>query len=270
MEFELARRMKQLRMKSRFKDYENISKSTGLSKVYLHNLENGINKNPGLDVIVKLSEYYGLELNRFFTMDAYIRTTVCMDVDGVILDWNGALEKYLATKGINFDKSKMTIYSYTGNIGCTKKEIYKAIEDIEFLDILYKNPYEGALEALNKLCKSHSVYINAYTASSDKEDFYMRRVNFCEELGMDGMVYPSHNHTGVKPVLPNIHALFEDNLTVIRKWLEEEPNTIIYMIDQPYNRPSEFVRVPDSPQLKRCTSLVEAVDMFLKDFGFIN
>lgn len=265
--FSLARRLRQLR-NSRKLTRKEIGRETGIMHSYLDNLESGINVSPSLSVIVKLCEFYDITLAEFFTEEDKLDITVCVDVDGVILDWDGSVQKYLAEKGIEFHPEKMTSYQYHGDIGCDRKEIYKSFDDCRLYKILYDNPYPGAIDAVRGL--GRHVNMQMYTGSKNHPEFRALRQIFCEELGMTGTVCPIENGKTFKAPVEGAYAVFEDCPSVIKLWIDGGYQAHIYMISHPYNQKEnlEDPSILEYENLTVCRNFEEAVYFFLRDFGF--
>lgn len=62
----LGRKLKELREHVGISQTE-LSKLTGISNVYISNIENGIKKNPSMELIQKIADALGVSINEFFS-----------------------------------------------------------------------------------------------------------------------------------------------------------------------------------------------------------
>ena len=185
-----------------------------------------------------------------------MKKSSALDVDGTSFNFPGAVKAYLAERGYTFHPENCTDYHFHGDIGCDRQLIYDSFDKKELYDKL--KPYEGAIEAINLLKQHTTVY--GYTASVADPTIFNQRVKLVEDLGMIPKVFVKH-----KPVI-DADVLFDDCLGVHRCWVEANSKAKLYLINQPHNQMTEENK--DDPiwqHVIRCNSLLEAVQMYLKD-----
>lgn len=183
------------------------------------------------------------------------RSFVCVDVDGTLLDFQEAIKSFLESKGVIYKKENCNSYSFDGDIGCSKKDVYDAFYEAEFYKHLYA--FNDALMSLEKLQEEYIT--SAYTASVVSADVYKQRCEFIKRHNMPGVPY-----IGKKPVIKEAKALFDDCLEIHKQWIEQGYEGELFLIDAPYNR-EESNKGLDIPwdRVHRCSSFSEAVNQFL-------
>ena len=185
------------------------------------------------------------------------KKVVALDIDNVVIDFSARIQEYLAKQGITFKPEKVERYDFTGEIGCSKEDVYNSFHNVDFYDDL---PYtEGAKEAIQKL-KDNNIEVVGYTGAVNVSEIVESRSKLLRDLGLSGSVY-----IGEKPVLNDFDALFEDSLEVIVRWQKAKSKTKLYLINKPYNQVSfnEHIGI-DWSKLQRVDNLLSAVDNFLE------
>ena len=184
------------------------------------------------------------------------RKFVCVDVDGTLLDFQGALKSYFSDKGIDYKSEKVTSYNFDGKIGCKKKDVYAAINETEFYKHLKE--FNNAITALDKL-QDAEVTTLAYTASVVNSEIYKKKCCFINRHHMPGIPY-----IGKKPVIKDAAALFDDCLEIHKEWIEQGYEGKLYLIDAPYNRECNNKNIDIQwEKIIRCDSFADAVNDFL-------
>ena len=182
--------------------------------------------------------------------------SVCLDIDGVVLDFNKGLQDYLKQKGYDFKPEECTDYNYRNvKLDFDASIIYDAMKDINLYNCMTIKP--RALEAIDLLKRHCKVY--GYTASVDVPEIIDKRSRLLSDLGIDGRVI-----VGDKPVIPNVDALFDDCLDVHRVWFKAKTKTKQYLINAPYNQLDESKDFDLATVIMRSTDLYSAVNDFLQ------
>ena len=182
-----------------------------------------------------------------------------VDIDGTVLDFHEGLRRRLAELGHTFIPENCLDYNFNGEIGCDKEIIFNLFKNDE--ELYNQLPFlDGSKEAIALLLE-HCGTVYGYTASVENENIFSQREKFVEELGMTPMVY-----VGRKPVIDTADALFDDCLGVHKCWVRANSKAKLYLINQVHNQVTEENK--DDPvwqHVIRCNSLLEAVQMYLKD-----
>lgn len=186
-----------------------------------------------------------------------------LDFDGVILDFPNALKDYLATKCINFKPENIESYNFNGDIGCTKKVVYEAINDAKLYS--YLDFYEGAYLALEKL-KSF-VKVVAYTSVSSADGLSNLRNALISGLDLEGFAYIGGHNKKIEAISDydnaDVDAVFEDCLETLEAWCSK-PNVKLFLIKQTYNcKTDENKSSPLWDRVVICENFVDAVDKYI-------
>lgn len=184
----------------------------------------------------------------------------CIDVDGVLYDFNNNLSKYLEeTRSIHFDPSKCSNYDYKhSDLGFDRKIIYECFKEPKLYEGL--EFFDGAVKALEKLQKY--IKTKSYTGSVDIDEISNRRRNLCKDLKLFGEPY-----VGIrKPTDLKAVALFDDCLGVHKQWIEDGSKAKLFLIDAPYNQETnENKGSLDWSRIIRCKNFEDAVEKFIKE-----
>lgn len=151
---------------------------------------------------------------------------IMCDVDGVLIDMMRSLKVCLANKGITFYPENVETYGFDGDIGCSKDVVYDCLQSKTLFNNLFW--IDGAYTALVRLMKNNDVF--AYTCAN--ENVIHLRQSMCDYIGLEGQVYEGFN----KPVIMDADVVIDDSPKVCLKWLNEKPDTLIFLVDQTYNR----------------------------------
>lgn len=180
---------------------------------------------------------------------------VCVDFDGVLVDFLGALKRSLAKKGLNYIIENTETYDFDGEIGVSKSDIYKEMHkpdmynDIEF--------FEGAFEALNEL-KSYET-VKPYTGSVNNKKIADIRNNLIKKLDLDGRAYVNSS----KPIIKDANAIFEDDLDKLIEYIENDYKGFLFLIKHSYNNfNKDTIQYKD--KIIVCNNFVDAVDKYKK------
>lgn len=185
-------------------------------------------------------------------------SSVCVDIDGTVLDFHEGLKIRLAELGHTYYPERCTDYHFHGDIGCDREIIYNLFTDEE---LYHKLPFfKTSKEAISLLlAKCDTVY--GYTASVANQNIFQQREELVRELGMEPKVF-----VGKKPVMDSADALFDDCLGVHRCWVQAKSKAKLYLIDQTHNQITEENKNdPIWQSVIRCNSLLDAVQKYLKD-----
>jgi 5'(3')-deoxyribonucleotidase len=182
---------------------------------------------------------------------------VCVDIDGVITNFNGNMQNYLKrTKNLDFDPEKCINYNYKYDLGFDRHIIYDAIKSPEFYETL--GYFDESIKALAKLQKF--VQTKAYTGAVNNDEIVHRRKQLLHELHLFGNPITS----GSKPTDLGAVALFDDCLGVHKQWITDNSKALLFLIDAPYNREANVNDGSlDWSRIIRCKNFAEAVDKFL-------
>lgn len=181
---------------------------------------------------------------------------VLVDLDGTILDLCSAIKVQLAKKGITFIPENVVSYSFAGNIGCKRKEVFKTFSDVNTYRL--QKPYKGAVEALKKL--SSVVEVEPYTKIKAQANLFSYRKHQIEEVGMHGNPIIAEKKTVIEG---DYVAVFDDCIGVLEEWVDRE-DVFLFLIDQPYNRNIMYTRLFARRNFFRCKDFNEAVELFIK------
>ena len=199
---------------------------------------------------------------------------VCVDFDGTLLDFGGAIKNYLAKDGITFYPENVKYYDYSNSdIGCNRELLYKAFYTDEFYE--YLKLYEGVIDAIELLKTVEDVH--AYTGAVNMESVYNRRLNLIRKLGLKGKPYtappvehyialtePCLKGGDTKPVIKEANAVFDDCVGVLYNWYMNGSDAKLYLIDAPYNQEeSDTEGIIDWSKIIRCSSFSDAVNKYL-------
>lgn len=183
---------------------------------------------------------------------------VCVDVDGVLVNFNDALSKHLKhSRGIDFDPAGCIDYNYTyEGLGFDRKVIYECFKEPKLYD--YLEHIDGVVPALKKL--QGFIKTKAYTGSVDIDEISERRKNLCDSLGLFGEPYTK----GRKPTDLGAVALFDDCLGVHKQWIEDGSKALLFLIDAPYNQKTDAnEKSLDWTRIIRCKNFEDAVEKFI-------
>lgn len=167
---------------------------------------------------------------------------VLVDLDGVVVDMLSAIKKFIPS----FKPENVTSYSFDGDIGCDKKEVFDLMKSHEVFEA--QGYYEGALEAMQSLKKYVKVVpytllpVNAYIA--------MARERQLRELGLPVSVY-----FGKKSSPAGYDAVFEDNYSQL---IQFDDSTKLFMINHTYNMAEDC-----RGRIIRCENFPDAVKKYL-------
>ena len=142
------------------------------------------------------------------------------DVDGVLLDWETAFDKYAQEQGYTFKPGWETVYSIGDQLGIGQEEGTRLIGSFnhspgfEFLI-----PYRDSVEGIRRL-KNEGWYIIAITTAGEHPDTWpMRRRNLDAVFGKDAInelyVLPLHGDKGVELVKHSDTGFY---------WIEDKPS----------------------------------------------
>ena len=181
---------------------------------------------------------------------------VCIDCDGVLIDFCGGIKQYLNDKNIEFNPENLISYSFKGDIGCDRSEVFKAIKDENLYPYLkaYSDVSTGLL-----MLTCNDIETRAYTGSIDNQKALALRNDFIRKFNLDsGSIY-----IGKKPVILEADALFDDNLDVHKDWIEAGYTGKLYLIDHNYNSEKNNPDYPYFDRLIRCENFNNAVERYL-------
>lgn len=172
---------------------------------------------------------------------------VYVDFDGVLLDSCKGTEDYILKKfGKEIHVSDAYKYDYTGIEGISKKDLYSAFSDPEYMSAL--KPYEGAKEGIARLKDFFEVIPYTQVDSSAVKPV---RDGQIADFGLEGEAYMACSEG--KPILLETGTiLIEDNLSHILKWVHEAEkrwgrsyarsrDVLFLLIDQPYNKYKYYI-----------------------------
>lgn len=188
--------------------------------------------------------------------------TVCVDIDGVILDLMQGLKLDLKPLGYDLDIDGIKAYNFKyDTLGFDRQIVFHAFENIKCFELAPF--YSGAVTALEKLqCYAKT---KAYTKSSDKPDIYMERKKLIHKLKLSGEPITDVK----KPTDLSADALFDDCLEVHKQWIEDGSTAKLYLIDRPYNqRTPENENIINWTRITRCKSFEEAVELYTSRKGY--
>lgn len=181
---------------------------------------------------------------------------VCVDCDGVLIDFCGGIKQYLNDKNIEFKPECVTSYSFKGNIGCDRSEIFKAMNDEELYT--YLQPYDN-IETSLLLLACNDIETKAYTGSVDLPKAIEIRRKFINKYNLNsGDIY-----IGNKPVVLEADALFDDCLAVHKEWIEAGYDGKLFLIDHTYNNEENNPDFPYFDKVIRCKDFEDAVEKYL-------
>lgn len=185
---------------------------------------------------------------------------VCVDVDGVLLDFNDNLARYLKdTRNIDFDPAKCIDYDYKYDLGFDRQIIYDCFKEPEFYKGLRTK--EGVVPALKKLQLFFRT--KAYTGSVNNDIIINRRRQVCKTFGLYGEPFIGERKLTDFGAI----ALFDDCLGVHKQWIEEGSKAKLFLIDAPYNQKTEENKSSlDWSRIIRCKNFEDAVNKFLSGF----
>lgn len=185
-----------------------------------------------------------------------IQKVVCVDFDGVLLDFCKALSDALLEHGYNLDPQGVIDYNFKYDIGFPRKIVFETMKQARMY--LLEEPYEGAIEALD-LLKKYTI-VKPYTGCVDKPEAITIRQELINSFGLKGKPYVDCD----KPVYFQADALFEDNLLVIKDWQMANSKAKIFLINQPYNQQtSDNSKSLDWSCIVRCKNFADAVNKYL-------
>lgn len=183
--------------------------------------------------------------------------SVCVDIDGVVLNLMQGIHLYLEPLGYNFDIDHIEAYNFKyDSLGFDRKVIFDAINNVKSFELAPF--YDGAVEALQKL--QYFVKTKSYTKISEIPEIYDRRKNLLDFLKLEGEPITSLQ----KPVDFSVDALFDDCLDVHKQWIEQGSKAKLFLIDRPYNqKTNENMGSLDWSRIVRCKNFEEAVDFYI-------
>ena len=183
--------------------------------------------------------------------------SVCVDIDGVVLNLMQGIHLYLEPLGYNFDIDHIEAYNFKyDSLGFDRKVIFDAINNVKSFELAPF--YDGAVEALQKL--QYFVKTKSYTKISEIPEIYDRRKNLLDFLKLEGEPITSLQ----KPVDFSVDALFDDCLDVHKQWIEQGSKAKLFLIDRPYNQKINANKGSlDWSRIVRCKNFEEAVDFYI-------
>ena len=183
--------------------------------------------------------------------------SVCVDIDGVVLNLMQGIHLYLEPLGYNFDIDHIEAYNFKyDSLGFDRKVIFDAINNVKSFELAPF--YDGAVEAVQKL--QYFVKTKSYTKISEIPEIYNRRKNLLNFLKLEGKPITSAQ----KPVDFSADALFDDCLDVHKQWIEQGSKAKLFLIDRPYNqKTNENNGSLDWSRIVRCKNFEEAVDFYI-------
>lgn len=183
--------------------------------------------------------------------------SVCVDIDGVVLNLMQGIHLYLEPLGYNFDIDHIEAYNFKyDSLGFDRKIIFDAINNVKSFELAPF--YDGAVEAVQKL--QYFVKTKSYTKISEIPEIYNRRKNLLDFLKLEGKPITSVQ----KPVDFSADALFDDCLDVHKQWIEQGSKAKLFLIDRPYNqKTNENNGSLDWSRIVRCKNFEEAVDFYI-------
>lgn len=183
--------------------------------------------------------------------------SVCVDIDGVVLNLMQGIHLYLEPLGYNFDIDHIEAYNFKyDSLGFDRKVIFDAINNVKSFELAPF--YNGAVEAVQKL--QYFVKTKSYTKISEIPEIYNRRKNLLNFLKLEGKPITSAQ----KPVDFSADALFDDCLDVHKQWIEQGSKAKLFLIDRPYNqKTNENKGSLDWSRIVRCKNFEEAVDFYI-------
>lgn len=183
--------------------------------------------------------------------------SVCVDIDGVVLNLMQGIHLYLEPLGYNFDIDHIEAYNFKyDSLGFDRKVIFDAINNVKSFELAPF--YDGAVEALQKL--QYFVKTKSYTKISEIPEIYDRRKNLLNFLKLEGEPITSLQ----KPVDFSVDALFDDCLDVHKQWIEQGSKAKLFLIDRPYNQKINANKGSlDWSRIVRCKNFEEAVDFYI-------
>lgn len=190
-------------------------------------------------------------------MSTIANKSVCVDIDGVVLNLMQGIHLYLEPLGYNFDIDHIEAYNFKyDSLGFDRKVIFNALNDVKSFELAPF--YDGAVEALQKL--QYFVKTKSYTKISEIPEIYNRRKNLLNFLKLDGKPITSLQ----KPVDFSADALFDDCLDVHQQWIEQGSKAKLFLIDRPYNQKTNANNGSlDWSRIVRCKNFEEAVDFYI-------
>lgn len=183
--------------------------------------------------------------------------SVCVDIDGVVLNLMQGIHLYLEPLGYNFDIDHIEAYNFKyDSLGFDRKVIFDAINNVKSFELAPF--YDGAVEAVQKL--QYFVKTKSYTKISEIPEIYNRRKNLLNFLKLEGKPITSAQ----KPVDFSADALFDDCLDVHKQWIEQGSKAKLFLIDRPYNQKTNGNKGSlDWSRIVRCKNFEEAVDFYI-------
>ena len=183
--------------------------------------------------------------------------SVCVDIDGVVLNLMQGIHLYLEPLGYNFDIDHIEAYNFKyDSLGFDRKVIFDAINNVKSFELAPF--YDGAVEAVQKL--QYFVKTKSYTKISEIPEIYNRRKNLLNFLKLEGEPITSLQ----KPVDFSVDALFDDCLDVHQQWIEQGSKAKLFLIDRPYNQKTNAnIGSLDWSRIVRCKNFEEAVDFYI-------
>lgn len=183
--------------------------------------------------------------------------SVCVDIDGVVLNLMQGIHLYLEPLGYNFDIDHIEAYNFKyDSLGFDRKIIFDAINNVKSFELAPF--YDGAVEAVQKL--QYFVKTKSYTKISEIPEIYNRRKNLLNFLKLEGNPITLLQ----KPVDFSADALFDDCLDVHKQWIEQGSKAKLFLIDRPYNqKTNENKGSLDWSRIVRCKNFEEAVDFYI-------
>jgi hypothetical protein len=172
---------------------------------------------------------------------------VYVDFDGVLLDSCKGTENYILKKfGKEIHISDAYKYDYTGIEGISKKDLYSAFLDPEYMSAL--KPYEGTKEGIKRLKDFFEVEPYTQVDCSAVKSVRNKQI---EDFGLIGEAYLSCSE-GKPILLKEGTILVEDNLSHILKWSHEAEkkwgksyaksrDILFLLIDQSYNQYKHYI-----------------------------
>lgn len=190
-------------------------------------------------------------------MSTIANKSVCVDIDGVVLNLMQGIHLYLKPLGYNFDIDHIEAYNFKYNsLGFDRKIIFNALNDVKSFELAPF--YDGAVEAVQKL--QRFVKTKSYTKISEIPEIYDRRKNLLDFLKLEGEPITSLQ----KPVDFSVDALFDDCLDVHKQWIEQGSKAKLFLIDRPYNQKTNANKGSlDWSRIVRCKNFEEAVDFYI-------
>lgn len=186
-----------------------------------------------------------------------MRVLVCVDIDGVVLNFLFGLERYLGLKGYYYSAESQKTYAFTReSLGYDPSVVYDAFKEPSLYSLCPL--YDGVSEAARVL--TGACQVQAYTSVVDIPEIKDMRRKLCHSLGFGYVEYVYRD----KPVVFEADALFEDDLSIIKKWIDAGSNAKIYLIDHTYNQPdSKSLYDIMWRRVIRCNSFKEAVEKYV-------